>query len=342
MTSELLYVIVIPMINISESRDNPRGGSGKAFRAGMLLIELFDMFPDEDSARQWFEGVRWAKGRYCGHCASIKTREVNGGKPMPYWCADCRSYFSVKTGTPLQAGKIPMRKWALAMYLMTTSMKGVSSMKLYRDLGITQKAAWHMAQRIRKAWEEESIPFIGPVEVDETYIGRKEGNKHANKKLNAGRGVTGKVAIVGAKDRATNSVKARAVDSTSKTTLHAFINDSVKKGSKVYTDDARAYIGLTGFKREAVKHGIGEYVRQQAHTNGIESFWSMLKRGYVGTYHKMSFKHLGRYSDEFAGRHNVRRLDTVQQLSALVLGMSGARDNCILRILTSMSSPNTR
>ena len=313
------------MIKQSEKRNKPRGGPGKAFRAGMSLIELFDMFPDENSALEWFEVVRWDKGRYCGHCASIKTREVKGGKPMPFWCADCRSYFSVKTGTPLHSSKIPLRKWALAMYLMTTSLKGVSSMKLHRDLGITQKAAWHMAQRIRKAWEEKSIPFIGPVEVDETYIGGKEGNKHASKKLNAGRGVAGKVAIVGAKDRATNSVKAQAVDSTSKTTLHAFINDSVKRGSKVYTDDARAYIGLTGFKREAVKHGIGEYVRQQAHTNGIESFWSMLKRGYVGTYHKMSFKHLGRYAAEFAGRHNVRRLDTADQMEALVRSMAGKR-----------------
>ena len=297
---------------------------GKSNREGITLVQLGDMFPDEDSAREWFEARIWPGGRHCPNCGSTRTHEADGGNKMPYRCSDCREYFSVKTGTAMHNSKLPLRKWAFAIYLHLTSLKGVSSMKLHRDIGVTQKTAWFMLQRIREAWKSNELPFAGPVEIDETYMGGKERNKHSGKKLNAGRGPVGKTAVVGAKDRKTNKVKAKVIKNTDAKTLQSFVIEAAADGATVYTDDAKAYKGMP-FEHESVKHSVGEYVSGMAHTNGIESFWAMLKRGHKGVYHKMSHKHLQRYVNEFAGRHCVRNQDTIDQMQSVVAGMVGKR-----------------
>ena len=297
---------------------------GKHYRTGISLLDLGRMFPDEESARVWFEGQIWGDERHCPRCDGTRTSEASH-PTMPYWCTPCRKYFSVKTGTVLESSKVPLQKWVWAIYLCATSLKGVSSMKLHRDLGVPQNTAWFMLQRIRESWSVFSagVAFAGPVEVDETYIGGLERNKHAHKKANLGRGPVGKTAVVGAKDRESNQVAAAVVDRTDRPTLQGFARAHMADGAEVFTDEAKAYQGLPN--HETVRHSVSEYVNGKAHTNGVESFWAMLKRGYHGTYHQMSPKHLQRYVNEFAGRHNLRDLDTIDQMRLLAAGMVGRR-----------------
>ena len=193
---------------------------GKSHREGISIMELTEMFPDEASAIKWFEDTRWPGGeRHCGHCGSVETKEVPNAKPMPYWCKGCRSYFSVRTGTSLQNSRLPLRKWVFAVYLYVTSLKGISSMKLHRDIKVTQKTAWYMLHRLRDAWDESGLePLAGPVEVDETYMGGKIWrNMHGDKRREARQKPDcGKTIVAGAKDRATGAVRARTVEAADK------------------------------------------------------------------------------------------------------------------------------
>ena len=243
---------------------------------------------------------------------------------MPYRCRLCRQHFSVRTGTDMAQSKLPLRKWAFAIYLCSTSLKGVSSMKLHRDLEITQKSAWFLAHRIRDALTSGDSLFAGPVEVDESYFGGKEKNKPVSQRRRIGRGPVGKAAVVGAKDRVTGQIRAQAVQQTDATTLQGFVTSAARPGGSVFTDEARAYQGLARqYRHETVRHSVGEYVRGMAHTNGIESFWAILKRAYHGTFHHFSAKHLQRYIDEFALRQGLREADTIDLMGTVVARMVG-------------------
>ena len=235
--------------------------------------------------------------------------------------------FTVRIGTVMENTRMPYRAWAVGIYLFTTNIKGVSSMRLHRELGISQKAAWFMLHRLRLAFEAETGPFSGPVEADESYFGGKRKNKsNAERKAATGRGAVDMEAVVGVKDRATNKVAARRVPATDIPHVAGFVAEKTKLGATVYTDDAKVYGALDPwFDWESVNHSASEFVRGAAHTNGMESLWSMLKRGQHGIYHKFSPKHLDRYVTEFAGRHNAREADTIDQMAGVVAGMAGKR-----------------
>lgn len=292
----------------------------------LSIAEVLKMFSTETKAVKWLEKARWGNAPVCAHCGSVEKISRAKSKRHTYWCGNCRKQFTVKTGSVMHASNIKVNAWAVAMYYVLTARKGISAMQLSKELDVTYKTAWFMLHRIREACGNGDFRLSKVVEVDETYLGGKEENKHESSKARKGRGAVGKQAVIGMRERG-GKVKAKPVADTKKPTVQGFIREGVEEGSTVYTDDHRSYAGLRGYEHKAVRHSAKEYVNGMAHTNGIESVWAVLKRGFTGTYHNWSVKHCGRYVNEFTFRLNEGNceIDTIDRLDALGKGMGNKR-----------------
>ena len=282
----------------------------------LSLLELFALFGTNEIAEQWFIQSRWPDGLRCAYCNGERVGKRGKHPTQPFHCLDCMRFFSVKTNSVMHSSKLGYQKWAIAIYLFTRHPKGVSSHQLHRDLGVTQKTAWHLAHRIRKALDTDTLEsFIGPVEVDETFIGGRARNQPMERKRRMR-----KVPVIGMLDRATNRIIAEPIVARYGHLMQRFIYRNTDWSAEVYTDEAAGYRRM-GRKHQTVNHSLGEY----GLTNGIESFWALLKRAYTGVYHKMSTKHLHRYVTEMQERHNRRPLSTLERMKSVVVDGAGKR-----------------
>ena len=293
----------------------------------LSLFELTKMFPTEKKAIRYLEGLRWGKKPHCVRCGctgKITPQKKHFGR---YWCGDCRKYFTARTGTPLEYAKIDVRKWIFTAYLLMTARKGISALQLSKELEVSYPTAWYMLHRLRLACGSDMEALSGEIEVDETYIGGLDRNRQLSKKQKVGGGISGKVQVLGLRQRG-GKVKAMSVDKSDGKTLVERVGENVEPGSTVITDDFRAYKIMSKripVKHKVVKHSAKEFVDGMAHTNGIESVWAVLKRGYKGVYHNWSMKHMQNYVNEFTFRlneGNVKR-DTQERLDSLFSGMVG-------------------
>ncbi len=290
------------------------------------LTEFTDFFRDEETCVKHFTAVRFANGGYCPHCGNTKIHLFANGKR--YRCAGCKQDFTIKTGTVFGESKLPLRKWFMAIYLLSTTSKGISSVQLAKHVGVTQKTAWFMAHRIRQAHKQNGNQFTGTVESDETYIGGKASNMHkkVRKTKIRGRGFIDKAIVHGMIQRAQgdqiSQVKASVIQNTQRETIAPILAENIVAGSTLYTDTAGAYKQIeTALNHAMVDHAKG-YVVGDCHTNNIESFWAIFKRGYNGVYHQMSRKHLHRYVNEFAFRFNRRKTAMQSVFSEVVSGIA--------------------
>jgi transposase-like protein len=286
------------------------------------LMEFTDYFYDEETCVKHFTESRFRNGEYCPHCHHDKIYLCANGKR--YHCAKCKQDFTIRTKTVFGDSKLPLRKWYMAVYLLSTSGKGISSVQLAKQIGVTQKTGWFIDHRIRKAMKQNKGQLFGKIEADETFIGGLSKNMHAKQRKAAirGTGGTNKTPVFGMKSRA-GEVRAQVVPSVGKEDLHKEIKNNVAPGATLYTDKWVGYRGLKAeFNHSTVDHMVKQYVNGDCHTNGIESFWALFKRGYHGIYHQMSKKHLQRYVNEFTFRLN-RRTESMQTIfSELVTKIS--------------------
>ncbi|QIL40444.1 IS1595 family transposase [Pedobacter sp. HDW13] len=293
------------------------------------LFELVEFLKDEETAIKHLEELRWKGNRACPHCGNIKTYALKSGK---YKCADkdCDEQFTAKVGTIFEGSKVPLKKWFIAIYLLTSHKKGVSSHQLARDLKVTQKTAWFMLQRLRTALGNGSFEMLGGgdkvVEIDESYVGGKNSNRHVKKRIpnSQGRSTKDKAAVLGIMERG-GKVKVVMVNNANGATIDPIIADTVIPNSNVMTDEWRVYRKLKlNYFHNYVKHGNGQYVSGNVHTNSIEGFWSQLKRSIFGIYHSTSKLHLQKYLDECSFRFNTRTSGEGDRV-AMVVNLANCR-----------------
>lgn len=295
-------------------------------KSTISTFELFAMIPDQETARSYLESRLWPEGPRCPVCAG--GERITARKGGYYRCNACKEDFTVRTGTIFERSHVPLHKWVYAMYLLVTARKGISSLQLAKEIGVTQKTAWFILHRLREACGNDFTKLTGIVEIDETYIGGREDAKHESKRMGLGRGTVGKTPVLAARERG-GKTRARVVPNSSAREIHRFMHRHVEYGSTVHTDEHGGYrrVGGLFYTHETINHGAGEYRRGNVTTNGIESVFAVLKRGLHGVYHHATPKHLGRYVNEFAFRLNegdVKR-HTLDRLNSFILAASGRR-----------------
>lgn len=298
-------------------------------RSTISTFELFEMFPSAESARVYFEGQRWLDGPVCPACGERERIWRDASRPGYYRCNADLLIFTVRTGTIFERSKVPLHKWLYAMYLLVTARKGISSLQLAKQIGVTQKSAWFMLQRLREACGNDPTELAGVVEIDEAYIGGREDAKHQSKRSGLGRGSAGKTPVIAGRERTSGRVKAEVRATMTGRNAVGFANRHVQVGSTIHTDESAIYNRVGGllYRHETINHGAGEYARGDVTTNGIESVFAVLKRGLHGVYHHASPKHLQRYVDEFAfrlGDGDVSR-HTLERLASLFSAAIGRR-----------------
>ncbi len=268
----------------------------------LSLIDFFAQFPTEQACRDYLEKTRWGKRITCPKCGVIGNAYKYFDGRL-YKCGDCRRQFTVRVGTIFEDSKIPLQKWFLAIYLASSLKKGISSIQLSKYLDVTQKTSWFMLHRIRHVFGSDGLLLSGEVEVDETYVGGKRSRK-------LGSNLDNKTSVIGMVERG-GRMRAKVTNDTKSSTITPLVRKNVQIDSWVYTDEYPAYDALDrlGYYRRSVNHNQNEWRVGDAHTNTIEGFWSQLKRGIDGVYHHVSPKHLQRYCDEYAFRHNTPTLN---------------------------------
>ena len=293
------------------------------------------IYNDPDAAREHLEAIRWPDGPFCPHCGEAeKVRRLTGKSHRPglYKCYSCKGHFTVTVGTVFERSKVPLHKWVLAAHLLASSKKGFSAHQLHRTIGVTYKTAWFMFHRLREAMKSDGCVDFGAgggtVEVDETFIGHDKTIKPKGEKK--GRGYHHKHKVLALVDRTTGRAKSMVVDDLKAKTLVPILKENIAKEATVYTDEATQYVSLGRHfaDHDFVRHASGEYGRGKVHTNTIEGYFSIFKRGMKGVYQHCAKKHLHRYATEFEFRYNNRianGIDDSMRATSILKGAEGKR-----------------